>query len=61
MRKSRKTDFPKLKITLVTMIYPGQRPQCPSLSPRVLLVKVKKQLLVNIQDGNSNSHFYSYT
>ena len=36
MRTSRKTDFRKLKITLVSMTYPGQRPQCPSLSPHVL-------------------------
>ena len=39
MRTSRKTDFRKLKITLlVTMTYHSQRPQCPSLSPHVLLV-----------------------
>ena len=31
MRTSRKTDFQKLKITLVTMTYHSQRPQCPSL------------------------------
>ena len=37
MRTSRKTDFRKLKITLVTMTYHSQRPQCPSLSPHVLL------------------------
>ena len=37
MRTSRKTDFWKLKITLVTMTYHSQRPQCPSLSPHVLL------------------------
>ena len=34
---SRKTDFRKLKITLVSMTYHNQRPQCPSLSPHVLL------------------------
>ena len=39
MRTSRKTDFRKLKIALVTMIYHNQRPQCPSLSHHVLLVK----------------------
>ena len=39
MRTSRKTDFRKLKITLVASTYPGQRPQCPSLSPHVLLSK----------------------
>ena len=33
VRTSRKTDFRKLKITLVASTYPGQRPQCPSLSP----------------------------
>ena len=38
MRTSRKTDFRKLKITLVTMTYHSQRPRCPSLSPHVLLV-----------------------
>ena len=32
VRTSRKTDFRKLKITLVTMTYHSQRPQCPSLS-----------------------------
>ena len=37
MRTSRKTDFRKLKITLVTMTYHSQRPQCPSLAPHVLL------------------------
>ena len=35
---SRKTDFRKRKITLVASTYPGQRPQCPSLSPHVLLM-----------------------
>ena len=39
MRTSRKTDFGKLKINLVSMTYHSQRPQCPSLSPHVLLVK----------------------
>ena len=34
----RKTDFRKLKTTLVGWIYPGQRPQCPSLSPHFLLI-----------------------
>ena len=37
MRTSRKTDFRKLKITLVAWAYPGQRPQWSSLPPRVLL------------------------
>ena len=32
MQRSRKTDFQKLKIILVGSTYPGQRPQCPSLS-----------------------------
>ena len=32
MRTSRKTDFRKLKITVVTMTYHSQRPQCPSSS-----------------------------
>ena len=36
---SRKTDFRKRKITLVASTYPGQRPQCPSLSPHVLLME----------------------
>ena len=40
MRTSRKTDFRKLKITLVTMTYHNQRPQCPSLSPHVLLMRL---------------------
>ena len=40
MRTSRKTDFRKLKITLVSMTYHSQRPQCPSLSPQVLLVEI---------------------
>ena len=38
MQTSRNTDFRKLKITLVALTYPGQRPQCPSLSAHVLLV-----------------------
>ena len=38
MRTSEKTDFRKLRITLVGSIYPGQRPECPSLSPHFLLV-----------------------
>ena len=37
MRASRKTDFWKLNITLVSMTYHNQRPQCPSVSPHVLL------------------------
>ena len=40
MRTSRKTDFRKLKISLVTMTYHSQRPQCPSLSPHVLVIKL---------------------
>ena len=40
MLTSRKTDFRKLKITLVTMTYHSQRPQCPSLSPHVLLLEL---------------------
>ena len=40
MRTSRKTEFRKLKITLVTMTYHSQRPQCPSVSPHVLLVYI---------------------
>ena len=43
MRKSRKTDFRKLKITLVALTYPGQRPQCPSLSPHVLSAEETRQ------------------
>ena len=31
--------LPETKKTLVASIYPGQHPQCPSLSPHVLLVK----------------------
>ena len=38
MRTSRKTDFRKLKITLVTMTYHSQHPQFLSLSPHVFLV-----------------------
>ena len=38
MWTSRKTDFRKLKITLVTMTYHTQRPECPCLSPHVLLI-----------------------
>ena len=44
MRTSRKTDFrqknessARLKITFVEMIYPGQRPELPSLSRHFLL------------------------
>ena len=37
MRTYRKTDFRKLKIALVVRTYHSQRPQCPSLSPHVLL------------------------
>ena len=37
MQTSRKTDFRKLKITLVTMTYHSQHPHCPSLFPHVLL------------------------
>ena len=33
MRTSRKTDFRKLKITLVASTYPGQRSQCPLSVP----------------------------
>ena len=32
-----KQTFRKLKITLVASTYPGQRPQCPSVPPHVLL------------------------
>ena len=32
MRTSQKTDFRKLKITLVGSTYPGRCPQCPSVS-----------------------------
>ena len=42
MRTSRKTYFRKLKITLVGLRYPGQRPQCPSLSPHVLLLLLNR-------------------
>ena len=38
MRTSRKTDFRKLKITLVTMTYHSQRPQCPPPSPQNFIV-----------------------
>ena len=37
MRTSRKTDFRRLKISLVTVTYHSQGPQCPSLSPHVPL------------------------
>ena len=40
MRTSRKTDFRRLKITLVIMTYHSQRPQCPSLFSHVLLNRV---------------------
>ena len=43
MRTSRKTDFRKLKITLVALPYPGQYPQCPSLFPHVLLLKLYEE------------------
>ena len=43
MWTSRKTvGFRKLKITLVSMTYHSQRPQCPSLSPHVLLLHGKR-------------------
>ena len=46
MRTSRKTDFRKQKRTLVSMTYHNQRPQCPSLSPHVLLLRpIKLRLL----------------
>ena len=48
IRHLRKTDFRKLKITLVTMTYHRQRPQCPSLSPHVLLLQVEVKLQVFI-------------
>ena len=35
VRTSQKTDFRKLKITLMFMTYQSQRPQCPSLSAHV--------------------------
>ena len=40
MRTSLETDSWKLKITLVTMTYHSQHPQCPSLSPHVLLLSL---------------------
>ena len=40
VQTSRETDFRKLKITLVTMTYHSQHPQCSSLSPHVLLAHV---------------------
>ena len=49
MRTSRKTDFRKLKITLVTMTCDSQRPQCFSLSPHVLL-----QLVIMELDSEAN-------
>ena len=58
MQTSRKRDFRKLKIPLVG----GQRPQCPSLSPRVLLVSFiaviaeSKNLLISLKD-----HYIIYT
>ena len=55
MWTSRKTDFRKLKINLVTMTYHSQRPQCPSLSPHVLLHTVKSHFkalgLYNLKRG----------
>ena len=49
MRTSGEIDFRlrlKLKIILVESTYPGQRPQCPSLSPRFLLLPPKVPLLM---------------
>ena len=45
---SRKTDFRKLKKTLVTMAYHSQHPQCPSLLPHVLLLRLKSSVLASI-------------
>ena len=58
MRTFRKTDFRKLKITLVTVTYHSQRPQCPSLSPHVLLsvlVAVPIQVPVSVRATMSTS------
>ena len=64
MRTSRETDFRKLKITLVSMTYPSQRPQCHSLSPHVLLVAiyVKLEVIVsNVEKRLSKCLFPSYS
>ena len=47
MRTSRKSDFRKLKKTLVASTYPGQRPQCPSLSRHVLLTDIIVSIIVD--------------
>ena len=49
MRTSRKADFRKLKITLVTMTYHSQCPQCPSLSPHVLLKQIHLSSSKNVK------------
>ena len=36
MRTSRETDFLNYRIGIMGSTYPGQRPQCPSLSPHFL-------------------------
>ena len=55
MRTSRKTDFRKLKITLVSITYHNQHPQCPSLSPHVLLVLPTSAVLADT--GTAYSYF----
>ena len=55
MRTSRKTDFRKLKITLVTLTYHSQRPQCPSLSPHILLTACNTP-----KTGDSERHRHEF-
>ena len=62
MRTSREIDFRfrlKLKITLVESTYPGQRPECPSLSPHFLLVWVIDQVCSVKMAGYWPSSFFA--
>ena len=55
MRMSRKTDFQKLKIALLSMTYHNQRPQFPSLSPTVLLHKANPIWTVIFRRGGGGT------
>ena len=59
MRKSRKRDFRKLKITSVASTYPGRRPQCPSLSPHVLLILFMNKKSVYSVNFTLNYNYYN--
>ena len=59
VRTSRETDLEKLKITLVTMTYHSQHPQCPSLSRHVLLLVPVVQIeaeFCNVRVNSNREH-----